>query len=76
MKYYLKLGYTTISITAAGILTYNICNLIKFDNILGIAIRTVICFIVPNILIFLLNFKRSEFEGAKDTLKKLIKVVK
>ncbi len=69
-QYYLNYIYVAVCTVLAGVVTYSICKPFGY-KFLDLCIRLVICIIVPNLIFYLLNFKRNEFK-AVIRLKRLI----
>lgn len=64
------LNYLYFSVIGIGVymLTNYICNLIQFDNYLGLIIKICLCIIVPNFLYLLIFNKTEEFRYIKNLL--------
>ena len=56
-----------ILVTAiVGVITFFVCRFIKIDGITGLAIKAVICLLVPNILYFLIYCSTKDFKISKQ----------
>lgn len=63
-EYYLKMFYYLISMIIGGAVAFLICNLLG-DGILFLLLKAVVCLIVPNVIFYIMNFKRKE---CKDSI--------
>lgn len=68
--YHLKYFLITLLI---ALITLTICNLIKFDGILGFISKIFICITVPNIMYLIIYSRTRNFKDAKDFLIRNIK---
>lgn len=68
--YHIKYFLVTIFI---AIITLFLCELIKFDGILGLILRTFICIIIPNILYFAIYHGTENFKNAKMFIINIVK---
>lgn len=56
--------YYLISMIIGGAVAFLICNLLG-DGILFLLLKAVVCLIVPNVIFYIMNFKRKE---CKDSI--------
>lgn len=67
--YYLKMLKRCILFAILGILTFTICNIVRYDGIYGLLLRAGICIIVPNAILFTIYYRTPEFKGLLELLK-------
>ena len=60
-KYYLKMLSTSAGILVAGIITFLICSEISINHVAAIAVKLVICAIVPNVIVIAINMRNQDF---------------
>lgn len=63
-EYYIKMIYYSISMIVGGVITYSICSLLG-DGIVFLLVKAVVCLIIPNVIFYLMNFRKKE---CKDTI--------
>ena len=73
LEYVLKIVIYTVVTIALSLGTSFICDMIGGNGIPGLAIRLLICFIVPNALFVVLFFRTEEFKETKNKLMGLIR---
>ncbi len=61
-QYYINYLYILFCTVISGVTTYLICKPFGY-KIADMCVRLVICIIVPNLIFYLLNFKRTEFHA-------------
>lgn len=66
----------TLKMIIAGIATYYICTLITLSHIAAIAVKLVICIVLPNIIFILLNIRNKDFKLSIQFLTKVIKGIR
>lgn len=71
-NYYKQLLIIIFITVLIGLITYFTCSIISVNGILGLAIKALICVILPNILGVLLSHKTEEFKEFKKLIIKLI----
>ncbi len=71
-KYYLRMLIYTLIVVAIAVANYFVCGLIRFGGIGGFALKLLISFSLPNIVIVLLAFRTREFQVIYTKLKELI----
>lgn len=59
-----------VTLVIAGISTYLLCSIIPVTGLLELAIKLVICMIVPNLVLIIMNFKTQEFAYVVGIVKK------
>ena len=64
-KFYLRQAYIVLCFLLVGFTTYFACGLFKLDGIIQLVIRSLICVILPNILLMLLFHKFGTFDEIK-----------
>lgn len=74
IMYYLQLLFTTLTIIVAGGVTFYICVRID-DTWNGLILKGIICILVPNIIMILLNCKRREFAIGTKFMKHLSRII-
>lgn len=72
-KGYISLCTRTIVTTLICAVSYIICSHIKIGGLLSLIIRSVICIIVPNLIMYIFYCKSEEFLYMKSHLKGMIK---
>lgn len=72
-RYILRMvGYAIITAVVCAI-TYFSCTVITIGGIWGLALKTIMCALVSNLLFFLIFFKTKEFEETKKIVLRIIK---
>ena len=71
--YYLKMLLITLKMVIAGVATYYVCSFITLNHIVAIAVKLVICIVLPNIIFILLNIKNKDYKLSMQFLSKIIK---
>lgn len=54
-------------------LTYIACSLISVEGFVGLGLRFIVCIIIPNLILVILNFKNPQFSSAYSLCKNMIK---
>lgn len=73
-EYLLKLLKYTICTVIITCITYYICNIIKGDSIIVLIVKSVICFVIANIMFFIAYRKVPEMDETKKIVKKILKL--
>ena len=73
--YYLDCGYMMLSTVVAGAVTYACCSFFG-NKVLHFFLRIMICTVVPNIILLLMNFWRSQFKSATRILLRVLEIVR
>lgn len=73
--YYLEMIRMSICIIVACVISYIMCVNLPY-NIFGFVIRMIICVLVPNGILVLLNYKKTEYQEARNFFMKCIKSLK
>ena len=60
--YYFKLAVYSVIVALVAVLTYFLCGFVPDGGILNLALKGIICLIVPNAAFLLFGFKTSEFK--------------
>ena len=61
-----------VKLCITGAITYFLCTLINLDNVyISFILRVIICIVVPNVIIIVLNFKNEDFKLSVKLLKKM-----
>lgn len=61
-----------VKLCITGAVTYFLCTLINLDNVyISFILRVIICIVVPNVIIIVLNFKNEDFKLSVKLLKKM-----
>lgn len=71
-EYYLSIYKNCLVTIFACAVTYMICNLISIEGILGLAIRFIMCLIIPNVIMYYLNRKNPLLTSLKQIINKFI----
>jgi O-antigen/teichoic acid export membrane protein len=64
VKFLAKLVFYFLSMCVTAGITYLICSLVHGDGIAALAIKAVICCIVPNIILLVINFRNPDLKKA------------
>lgn len=75
-KYIMRLLFYTISTIVIVLITYIVCNFVKGDSIVTLIIKAIVCFLVSNVLFFIIYKNLEEFKDAKEIVTKIIKLKK
>lgn len=67
--------YAIITVIVVSI-TYSICNLIKGNSMIIMIIKAIVCFVVSNILYFIIYRNLKEYKDAKKLVFKMLKIKK
>lgn len=70
-EYYLKMLYYAVSMLIGGIVAYFLCSLLG-EGMLFLLVKAIICLIVPNVIFYLMNFKREEYRDTVLFIKGII----
>jgi O-antigen/teichoic acid export membrane protein len=76
IEYYKELLLSIITIIPSGIVTYFVCEILPIHGIFAIAVKLVICCILPNVLFIMLNLKNRFFIESKSFIAKMVYVLK
>ena len=71
--YLKKLGIYTIITFVACVITYWICKYVPGEGIINIAIRFIICMIIPNVIFLASTYRMIEFKETLKIVKKILK---
>lgn len=63
-SYILRNIFYFLIMCVVSTLTYFICSLLSFEGVIELAVKTIICMLVPNVLLLLIYFKYSVFNPA------------
>ena len=74
--YYKKHLLYFLTIFALGVLTYLICSYVNIQGAVGLIIKALICFALPNIIMCLLFYKTDEFKFYKNICVRILKRIK
>lgn len=73
-KFYLRQIYVFFCFIFTGLITYCVCSVFKFEGIIQLLVRVVICVIIPNALLLTLFYKFGTFnEMKKITINSLLR---
>lgn len=70
-EYYIELIRATVTMVVAGILTYYICTFFCLSHIASIAVKFLICIIVPNGVFAFLNWNNNDFKDSIQFIKEI-----
>lgn len=73
-EYIIKLIKYTLVIVIACIITYYICTLIHFGDLLSLILKTIICLIVPNIIFTIIYYRTEEFRNTVNKIKNILHI--
>ena len=65
-------GYWILCIVLSAVVTWNICQLIHTGVIVTLVVNSVICVIVPNVMLLLLFWKSKQFRNTKQFVMQMI----
>lgn len=71
-QYLLQYGIYTAKAVAAGAVTYWLCSLVSGGVLVQFAVRLVICVVVPNVILLVLNMRNSDKGMAFQKVKKIL----
>lgn len=74
-NYYLSSFYMIFCTVIAWSITYYICSFFGYEWI-SFFIKIIICLVVPNLIIFIMNYKRKSIKAIERLLKIILKVKK
>lgn len=72
LKYYLETITATATMIVAGLVTYFVCNMISINHIAAIAIKIVICIVLPNAIFIVINIRNKDFRDSMDFIKRIL----
>lgn len=72
LKYYLEMITATATMIVAGLVTYFVCNMISINHIAAIAIKIVICIVLPNAFFIVINIRNKDFQDSMDFIKRIL----
>lgn len=72
-EYYRKMLIYGVTMALAGLVTFWLCSLLDFDFI-HLFFRACICLVVPNVIFALFHFRRPEFAGMIDLMKRIVRL--
>ena len=75
-QYIIRLFIYAIITIFIVLITYNICNFIKIEGIIGLIIKGFICMIISNLLFWISYRRFSEYKDTKILLKQMLKIKK
>lgn len=64
-KFYFRQAYIVLCFLLIGSTTYLLCGLLKFDGIIQLVTRALVCIMLPNVLLILLFYKFNTFAEMK-----------
>ena len=73
-SFYGQHAYYLFVTIIAGSITYLLNSIIDIPGYAGLFVRLLICLIVPNGLYLIFYFRLTLFKGAKDMMKRVIKL--
>ena len=73
-EYLLKVLFSTIKLIAVSFVTLLVCNTVKAEGVICLVYRGIICIIVPNILLLLLNMRNKSMVPFFNMVKKILGV--
>ena len=73
-KYIIRLIIYAIVTGLVVIITYLICELIKGDSILIMLVKGIVCFLISNLLYFIIYRNLEEYKEAKALAFKMLKI--
>lgn len=71
--YFLKHGLYAVVTIIVCVLTFLICSYVKIDGFLGLAIKGLICVVIPNIIYCIIYYKTKLYKDSSTFLKKIIR---
>ena len=71
IEYYRAMIFCTVTMALAGGVTYLICSMLPISGMLTIAVKLLICIVLPNLLFVLFNLKNTDFLNSLDILKRV-----
>lgn len=74
--YFKKHGIYAFVTTIICIITYFICTFIKYDGIMGLSLKIVICVVIPNIMYLIIYLKTEAFKESIAILKNILKKIR
>lgn len=75
-QYYGEMIMVTLKMVIAGLITYLVCSFISINHIAAIAVKLLICFILPNLIFVALNFRNDDFKNGVNFALGILKVFK
>ena len=75
-EYFLRHGLYALVTAIVGCITFFICSSVGENGVLSLAMRLLICIIIPNILYILIYHRTAQFREAKNFTKKIFKSIK
>ncbi len=71
-EFYLNHFFYFCATTVAAVVSYLICSLVGDVGVIGLVIKLLICLILPNLILFLFYYKRSEFKFSLKLVKRIL----
>lgn len=68
LKYYMKMLYYIAGIVIAGVVSFGFCAMLPLSGIVAIIIKLVICIVLSNGIILLMNFWTKDFKNGYKTM--------
>ena len=72
-EYFLR--HATMALVTFGIcvITYFVCSTIGLNGIIGLAVKGIVCIVVPNVLYLLVYYRTERFKESRKFIKKILK---
>lgn len=71
-EYYIKQLWFFITTCIAGAFTYFICGLFTLDGFLDFVVKSIVCIVIPNVIIAIFGLKTEEFKYAKRMILNIV----
>ncbi len=71
--YFKNHGIYALITSIICVITYFICSFIKFEGMMEISLKAIICLVIPNLLYLIIYYKTNKLKESANILKKLVK---